>query len=90
MGSPEVVREAIDRELASVAWYDGGGCGQYGDEHYLLEFQVGPEDPVVCVFVKVRGLGAPQTLLQVSQACGWCLVDGSSMEVIGPEHPWAA
>jgi len=78
MGSAAVVREQISAGLGNaVAWYKDG-WGQYGDEGCLLEFHVPEnEDPVVCVFIHVRGLGAAETLLRLARQNDWCLVDDS-------------
>jgi hypothetical protein len=84
MGSPSGVRETINGTLP-VVWFKDG-WGQYGDDRCLLEFSVGPEEPVSVVQVKVRGLGAVQALLRLARNSGWYLVDGSSMELMTPEN----
>jgi hypothetical protein len=78
MGSAAVVRERISAGLGNaVAWYKDG-WGQYGDEGCMLEFHVPEnEDPVVCVMIHVRGMGAPETLLKLARHNDWCLVDDS-------------
>lgn len=84
MGSPAGVRERISAGLGnSVAWYKDG-WGQYGDDGCMLEFHVPEnEDPVVCVMIHVRGMGAVETLLRLAQQNGWCLVDDSLTPMAG-------
>jgi hypothetical protein len=77
MGSPAKVRKKIDAELVGgVCWFRDG-WGQYGDDTCQLEFHVGEEDPVNCVLVHVRGLGAVETLLKLARNSSWFLVDDS-------------
>jgi hypothetical protein len=84
MGSPAEVRERISAGLGNgLAWYKDG-WGQYGDDSCMLEFHV-PEDenPVVCVMIHVRGMGAVESLLRLAQQNGWCLVDDSLTPMSG-------
>jgi hypothetical protein len=84
MGSPAGVRERISAGLGNaVAWYKDG-CGQYGDDGCMLEFHVPEnEDPVVCVMIHVRGMGAAETLLRLAHQNDWCLVDDSLTPMSG-------
>jgi hypothetical protein len=85
MGSVADVQKLISRELGdAVAWYESG-WGQYGDDACLLDFNIGDDEQVECVAVKVRGLGAVDQLLSLAKHCGWVLVDGSSMEIVASE-----
>jgi hypothetical protein len=77
VGSPAEVRERIDTELVGGIEWHKDGWGQYGDDACMLEFCVGVDDPVLCVLVRVRGMGAVETLLRLARNSGWCLVDDS-------------
>lgn len=84
MGSPSEVRQRISAGLANaVVWFEDG-WGQYGDDGCMLEFQVlQNEDPVVCVVIHVRGMGAAETLLRLAHQNNWCLVDDSLKLIAG-------
>ncbi len=78
MGSGVHVRERIDAALGGpIVWF-ADGWGQFGDDRCMLEFLVPEnEDPVVCVMIHVRGMGAVATLSKLATQNGWCLVDDS-------------
>lgn len=84
MGAPAGVRKRISDGLGNaIVWYKDG-WGQYGDDGCMLEFHVPEdEDPVICVMIHVRGLGAPETLLRLAHLNHWCLVDDSLAPVVG-------
>lgn len=84
MGSTAVVRERISAALGNAVVWFKDGWGQYGDEGCMLEFHVHEnEDPVVCVMIRVRGLGATEPLLKVARQNDWCLVDDAFNPVAG-------
>jgi len=78
MGAPVDVRERISRGLRNEVVWSSDGWGQYADDGCMLEFNVtNSDDSFVCVSIKVRGLGAQDTLLRLAEENGWCLVDDS-------------
>jgi hypothetical protein len=84
IGSPAETRKRISLGLGNrVVWCEDG-WGHYGDDSCMLEFHVPEnENPVICVMIHVRGMGAVETLLRLAQENSWCVVDDSFTPVSG-------
>ena len=89
LGSCDEVRDRISAHLPGIDWTEPN-WGKYAGEGFTFEFGVGPEEPVDCVAVYVRGGGGViADLLRFSVPNGWHLIDGSDGERIDPTSPSA-
>jgi hypothetical protein len=87
LGSPDEVRSRVSSALPGVDWSEPA-WGVYETDEYTIEFDVGDDDVVNTVMIRITGGGdiAPD-LVRLAQTTAWSLLDTTSGEYLDPTQP---
>jgi hypothetical protein len=87
LGSARDVRKWISTRLSGVDWSDPT-CGLYEHDGLWIEFDVGNDDPINSMMLRVRGSGdAISAIMAVTSPKRWSALDCSTSDFLNPENP---
>ena len=87
MGSPDEVREQISAHLSGIDW-SNPFWGNYDTGNLSIEIDIGKDDPVVGVWLVVRGEGEPvPVIMQFVKPLGWLAFDQAAASFLDVDHP---